>query len=274
MDIKHRISINSIKDIEFMSTIIALGIDYTALELPGGSSKLVTFTILESDHRWLIVSNLIAKYGAIDMVDTFFSNEEICNSEWLRLISTHEQGYPQPKGHWPIKQLSYEIICPECCIYRQTSNMRLAKEPSLRKKSFMSLICAGEIFCVPDVVIELESIQAKGYEVKEAVIHKTSKPSSVVSQLYISGLTSPGIINNDGAWKRTHCFYCGTTKYFPHLRGKMTIKRESLLPGMDFILTHEWFGHGLLAWREILVSNRIARLVLNRGWQGVRFKVG
>jgi hypothetical protein len=53
----------------------------------------------------------------------------------------------------------------------------------------------------------------------------------------------------------------------------MYLKREALLPDTDFVLTHEWFGHGLLAWREMLVSNRVANLILAKGWSGVRFKV-
>jgi hypothetical protein len=53
----------------------------------------------------------------------------------------------------------------------------------------------------------------------------------------------------------------------------MYLKKEAVLPDTEFMLTHEWFGHGLLSWREILVSNRVASRILDKGWQGVRFKV-
>jgi hypothetical protein len=174
--------------------------------------------------------------------------------------------------NWPIRQLSYDILCPKCCIYRQTKSMRLAKEPSLGKKSFMSLVWAGETFCTPDVILGLEKIQAKGYEVWDAVIHKTGKPSEKVRQLYIPGIASPGVIIDDDL-ERKICPVCGTPKYYPHVKSKMYLKREALLSDTDFMLTHEWFGFGLLAWREILVSNRVAGLILDKGWQGVRFKV-
>ena len=278
MDIKHRISINSKKDAEFMSAIIELGIDHNAIELPGGSSNLITFVIAESDLRWEMVANLIKVYkdyeiyGPSDLIETVFSDDEIRNASWLRLKSTFEQGYPQPKPHWPIKQLSYELICPKCSIYKQTHPMRLAKEPNLGRKSFMSLIWTGEIFCTPEVILGLEKIQAKGYEVRDAVIHKTGKPSERVHQLYIPGIASPGIIIDDNL-ERKICPVCGTTKYYPHLKGIMYLKREALLPDNDFMLTNEWFGHGLLAWREILVSNRVANFILDKGWKGVRFKV-
>lgn len=132
-----------------MQVITKYAIDHKTVESPGGSSKLITFIIDESDQRWPTVSELVTSKEILDMSDTYFSDYEIRNADWLRLISTFEQGYPQPKLHWPLKQLSYEILCPECAIYKQTNPMRLAKEPSLRKKSFMSLIWTTEILCTP-----------------------------------------------------------------------------------------------------------------------------
>jgi len=278
MDIKHRISINSVKNAEFMTAIIELGIDHETIELPGGSSKLITFVIAESDPRWKSITKLIKThnnyelYGPGDQLETVFSEDEIKRAKWLRLITTFEQGYPQPKSHWPLKQLSYDLICTKCAIYNQINPMRLAKEPSLRKKSFMRTIWTSEVFCTPEVIQELEKIQANGYEVWDAVIHKTGEPSERVNQLYVPGIASPGVIFDDNLDRKT-CPVCGTSKYEFHVKGVMKIKREALLPDTDFMSTHEWFGGGFIAWREILVSNRVASLVLDKGWQGVRFKV-
>lgn len=277
MDIKHRISVNS-TEADFLAAIADMGVVYNLIQLPGNGGNLITILILESDPHWKSVVNLVKTqkqfevYGDGDLFETVFSEYEIRNASWLRLISTFEQGYPQPKPHWPLKQLSFEIICPKCAIYKQTNPLRLAKEPNLGRKSFMSLIWTGEIFCTPEVIFGLENIQAKGYEVWDAVIHKTDEPSEKVRQLYVPGIALPGVIVNDDL-ERKICPVCGTTKYYPHVKGPMYLKREALLPDTDFILTHEWFGHGLLAWREILVSNRVASLILDKGWQGVRFKV-
>jgi hypothetical protein len=150
--------------------------------------------------------------------------------------------------------------------------MRLAKESHLGRKSFFSLIWAGEIFCTREVILELEQIQANGYEAWDVVIHKTGKPSEKVLQLYIPGIASPGVILNDDLVRKI-CPVCGTTKYYPHVKGVMYLRREALIPDTDFMLTNEWFGSGLIAYREILVSNRVASLILDKGWQGVRFKV-
>ncbi len=252
--------------------IINLEISHKSIPLPGGKSELITFTISESDAHWAVLSDLIKKCEPVNIVETVFSNGEIRDAEWLRLKSTFEQGYPQPKGTWPLKQSSYKIICPKCAIYNQTSPMRLAKEPHPGKKTFMSLIWATEIFCRPEVIQELKEINAEGFEDWDAIIHKTNKPSETVRQLYIPGVASPGVVIDDGL-QRIVCPNCGTIKYYPHTRGIMYLKKEALPQKTDFILTHEWFGHGLLAWREILVSSRVANLILDKGWQGVRFKV-
>ncbi len=44
---------------------------------------------------------------------------------------------------------------------------------------------------------------------------------------------------------------------------------ESVLHS-DCPLTNEWFAGG--GFREILISNRFARLIINEGWKGVRLK--
>lgn len=272
MEIMHRISFNSTKDTKLMSAITELNIDYKAIESPGGKSKLITIVIYESDPYWAEISKLIALEGAVNRIETLFTEEEIRNAEWVRLRSTFEQGYPQPKMNWPIKQLSYELFCQKCALHKQTHPMRLAKEPSLRRKSFFSTIWTAEVFCTQEVIQALEKIQAKGYEVWDVLIHKTSKPSDVVRQIYVPGIAAPGLIVEEEL-TGIICPVCGTTKYYSHAKGKMKLKRESLLPDSDFMLTHEWFGSGYFAWQELLVSNRIASLILDKGWQGVRFKV-
>ncbi|MHB0968002.1 MAG: hypothetical protein ACYC36_16300 [Bellilinea sp.] len=272
MKILHRISINSEKDAELMSVVTKFNIDHTAIASPSGGSKLVTFVIEETNDRWPVISKLVSTRGAVDLIETFFSDEEIRTAEWLRLISTFEQGYPQPKMDWPFKQSNHELLCAKCAIYKQIAPMRVVKEPHMGKKSFMSLIWTNEILCTPEVFQGLEEIQAKGYEEWDVLINKTGQISEKVRQLFIRAFAAPGVLIEDDL-NRTTCPVCGTTKYYPHVKGSMRIKREALIADSDFMMTNEWFGHGLLAWREILVSGRIAKLILDQKWSGVRFKV-
>ena len=272
MDIWHRVTFNMAGKSEFYNSIIELGVKHKTLQLPGEGGILVFIDIAESEPCWHIVNNHIMTFGASDVKETFFSEEEIRGAEQLRLISTHEQGYPQPKLNWPLKQLSRELLCTKCAIYNQTAPMRVAKEPHWGKKSFLSLIWENQVFCKPEVIQELNASQASGFEDWDVIIHKTGQVANSVRQLYVPTIANPGVVVEEDL-ERTICPKCGMTKYHPHMKGTMKIKREALLPDVDFQLTHEWFGHGLLAWREVLVSNRVANLILDKKWEGVRFKV-
>lgn len=272
MEIWHRITFNASSKQKFFETIKDLKVRHKTLQLPGNGGLLVFVDIAESDSNWLEVSRLISSLGAADLIETFFTDEEIRSAEWLRMISVFEQGYPQPKMLWPFKQTDRKLLCPKCAIYRQIAPMRIAKEPHLGKKSFMHTIWTNEIFCTPGVFQGLKEIQAKGYKAWDVFLHKTGQVSEILHQLYVPTIASPGFIAEEHLG-RVICPECGTTKFYAHMRGIMQIKKEVIIHDTDFMLTDEWFGSGYLAWREILVSNRVAKLVLDKGWQGVRFKV-
>jgi len=272
MEIWHRITFNASSKQKFLVTIEDLEVKHKTLQLPGDGGLLVFVDIAESDPNWPEVSNQITSFGAGDIQETFFTEVEIRSARWLRMICVFEQGYPEPKAHWPLKQQSFEIRCPKCAIYHQFAPLRIAKEPHLGKKSFVHTIWTNEIFCASEVFQGLEEIQAKGYEFWDVILNKSGQVSEKVRQLYVPSVASAGFIAEEDLG-RVPCPVCGTTKYYPHMRGVMHIKREALLTNTDFMLTHEWFGSGYLAWREILVSNRVASLVLDKGWQGIRFKV-
>lgn len=272
MDIYHRITFNPSTIPDLFKVTRDLGLKIKIMELPGGVEKIVFLDIMESDQYWQNISKLIKPDLVLDRMDTIFLSEEVRKAEWSRLISTFEQGYPQPKLNWPIKQVSYDIFCPKCAIHKQIGPMRIAKEPSLGKKSFMTLIWSNEIFCKPEVLEALEAINVNGYEVWNVLIHKTGLPAEKIKQIHIPNIADPGlIIDND--LQQNVCPVCGTIKYDPHIKGVMRIKKGAINPNVDFILTNEWFGSGFIAYREILVSNRVANLILDKGFLGVRFKV-
>jgi hypothetical protein len=272
MYIYHRISFNSSRTPEFLKMLINEGISYRELELPGGGNSLIIFEITEEDPKWSSISNYINEYGASDVIETFYSNDDIRKAEWLRMWVWFEQGYPQPQSTWPLSQQSYQLECSNCIIHQQIDSMRLKKEPHLGKKSFMGTIWTQEVFATPEVFSGLEALGAKGYEVWNAVIHKTGQPVENVRQLYVPEVAAPGFLPEDDLVRKT-CPQCGRVKYYPHVRGVMQIKKDALPFHSDFALSHEWFGSGYIAWRELLVTNRVAQFIVDRGWQGVRFKV-
>jgi hypothetical protein len=90
--------------------------------------------------------------------------------------------------------------------------------------------------------------------------------------LFIPHTTNPGLIRVEDLKKQV-CPECRVIKYYPHMRGVTYLERDALLPDVDLVQTYEWFGDGHSAHREILASNKLARLVIDKGWRGVTFKV-
>ena len=269
MKIVHRVGFNSRKSPDFKFQVDKMGIKYKAIKLPGGSS-LVHFDIAESHPRWEQVAELIKLRGASDMVRTMFTKKEIERSEWVRVEPFFEVGYPQPREGWLAS--TYENRCPQCgADYHQKAVFRLKKEPKLGKNDFMCLTRTYEVFCTPRVLEALEKHKIQGYKIWDAVIHKTSLSSVTVSQLFIPAVAEPALIEIDDLRRET-CTLCHITKYYPHRRGWMHLKRDALIPDADIMRSAEWFGSGHAAYREILVSNKLARLILDNGWKGVALK--
>lgn len=272
MEINHLIAINGDADAVFYSEVKRLGINHTISPLPGQAVGLVTFQIAESDPRWATIQQMIETYGAADFTGTSFSNEEIVDSEWNRLVPFHEWGYPQPEKHLQWKQLTYNEICLVCGAgYTQKAPFRLAKEPRLGRNHFFAFYWAYTLFCKHEVVDTLVKNDITGFDVWEAILHNSDQPSTIVSQLILTEISAPGLFEGDKN-RPEKCSACGITKYGHHRRGKLRYSKAAL-QSADFQLTSEWFGsggHG--GFREIIVSNRLARLILAQGWRGVALK--
>jgi hypothetical protein len=265
MEIWHRITFNRLDGVD--ATIKSLNIEYKTNPLPGGG-YLIHFDIGESDQRWPRVSALVREKNAPDMFNTVFTREEILNADWIRLMPVFEQGYPQPKEGW--EQITYENECSKCGAgYRQKSPFRLEKEPRLGKNNFLCLYWTYTLFCTPKVLEALKTHKISGYEVWEAIIHRTNEPSKIVSQIVIPSVAKPALIDGNKLQPEV-CSQCGITKYAYHKRGYMNLRRECILTDVDFQLTFEWFGGG--GFREILISNRLAKLILENDWRGVALK--
>lgn len=269
MEIWHRVTFNRYDAVD--EEIENLGITFK--KTPGLQGYyLITFEITESDHRWPRVAELVQQKDRGSLVDTIFTKDEILAAEWIRLIPIFEQGYPQPYTTWVTNPINYKDHCPACGTFQQATSFRLKKEPHLGKQDFMSLFWTYALFCTPHVFDELEAHGIQGYEKGDAIIHKTALPSQKVSQLYVPTVANPGLVRAEDL-KHEICSACGFTKYYPHMRGVMYLARTAVVSDVDILQTYEWFGSGHSAYRELLVSNRFAKLILEKGWRGIRLKV-
>ncbi|MBK6433175.1 hypothetical protein [Candidatus Amarolinea dominans] len=268
MKIWHRITFGKHEGVEHV--IDSLGVKIT--KTPGFDGYyIITFEIDETDPRWPQIAELVRDKQAPDFYNTTFTPQEIYAAEWIRLMPTFEQGYPQPKEGWELATYAHE--CPQCGAgYRQQAPFHLAKEPRLGRHDFMSFYWAYTVFVTPNVLDVLAAQGIRGYERWDALIHRTGQPSQVVSQLFFPIVAGPGLAEEDKLQPET-CAQCGLTKYGYHKRGYMHIKRAALRSDVDVQLTHEWIGSGgHSGFREILISNRLARLILENNWRGVSIK--
>lgn len=273
METWHRVAFNGDTKSPFLQIVKELGIKYKVSPLPHHDTGLISLDIAESDPNWPAVAALIEQFGASNIYNTIFSEEEILRASWSRLIPTFEQGYPLPKEAWLSGLPPYGERCRKCGIHKeqQQFKFRIKKEPRLGKRSFMSLYWTYALFAVPVVFEAFAENELSGYEKWPVLIHKTGQPAQSIAQVYMPYLATASLVPEE-TLKRNVCPECGTVKYFPHMRGYMQFTAELLEANLDFMMSREWFGDGHAAYREILVSNKVTRLILENKWQGVQLK--
>lgn len=257
---------------DLLPLIEKLGIEHSHTK-HGPTAGAVSLDITESDISWPQIKQLLEGHQHLDMAQTLFSDDEILAAEWVRFEVLFERGYPEPENKWFDEPSNYSDLCQTCDTHRHAASFRIKKEPSMGKHNFMMLHWTDAIFCTPKMIETLAQAGIKGYEVWDVIIHNTDQPSVVIKQLYVPGLAKPGLVRVEHLEKRP-CSECGMIKYAPHLIDKMYLKQEALADvEVDIVQGYEWFGHGKVAYREYIVSNRFARLAIEQKWQGIRFKV-
>lgn len=276
MEIWHKLALNRNIDSKFVDELDRLRLKYKSSKIPaigynGKESELISFEISESNPHWLKISCLMSEHGISGMVETFFNKEEILKTKWLRLIPVNERGYPQPANDYWYNNPSNDFSCPKCGIYRQVKPYRITSNITIKDNEFISLYWTYSLFCNIRLLDEIKNHHINGFEDWKTIIYSTDQPSNNIHQLYIPNIAKPGLVEND--LKKVKCDKCGEIKYYPHKRGIMYFKKDSLLKNLDFQLSYEWFGSGGIAYKEIVVSNRMARLILEKGWKGIRFKI-
>ncbi len=273
MEIRHHIGFNTLTDPGLEEAVNRFSINHKTSEIPGNGGTLITFQISEDAEHWEEIHRLVNMYGAINRVETFFSEEEILKADFLRLIVRYETGFPEPRDTWITDPINYENFCRNCGTYEQKSSFHIRSEPNLRQFAFMTFTWAGAIFCRYDVEEELRDSGINEFETISLLNLSTGKPSAKILQIMPSKRTFPGLISSEDM-QIEECPDCKNKKYSFHLRGVMSYRRNAIPSDADMLESHEWFGVGSRrAFREFFVSNRFAKLAIDRAWKGIRFKV-
>ncbi len=236
----------------------------------------VSFDISESHPFWKQISRLQKKplgwfkYSSIS--DTYFTDQEILNSAWSRVYVENVKKYPEPSHTWVTNPVNYDNFCRNCGTHVQARPFRIQREPNWGYFHFFTFFWGHPLFCRGEVIEEFERNHLRGLQKMDLVINKNDAPTQDIYQIVPVNMTRGGLIVPKHM-RTSSCRKCGNRKYGYHDRGIMQYRRDPIMDEVDILYTGEWFGTGGKdAWRELLVSNKFARMVLEQGWKGIRFK--
>jgi hypothetical protein len=211
-------------------------------------------------------------------------------SVWIK-----PSGYPQPEDSYEKLTYGTEGYCLRCGIGGiQRHPFRLAGEWKARHLHFLQLNWVyDEIFVRPEVRRLLVARGITGIKFGPVTTNRTRTQLKSVQQLLVSRTLRPGLVtkglqpvtckahneegSSDGppgvmsAGAMRYSLddpYCGRVKY--HSPESLRIRRRAFAGAPDVVKTHEWFGSGGVASREILISERVTDLVAAAGWRGLR----
>jgi hypothetical protein len=251
-------------------------IKYKVVEDPTHKDDFISFDVSESHPYWKQISKLQKgligriKYG--DIPDTYFSETEIRNAEWSRLMVENVKKYPQPYATWVTNPVNYDDFCRNCGTHVQARPFRIQAETKWGYFHFFTFFWGHAIFARKMVFDAIQRNHLRGVTRMNLLIRRNGEPAKDIFQLVPANTTRGGFLLEKYI-KTSRCRKCGTRKFSYHNRGVMRYKRDPLMEDVDILYTQEWFGVGRKdANHEVLISNRFARLILDGGWKGVSMK--
>jgi hypothetical protein len=228
----------------------------------------IEIAINESDAGWSLVDQKAEEFEALNMYVTIFSEDEKKKAEWLVARPDKESGRLEPRDE---REKQKEWICLDCGTYQQTKPFRITDTKLPRGADVFTLVPMNVLLVSADVEKEIQKHDFRGYEIMDVILNKTVKPAKDFRQLFIPKVVESGMIGWEHL-RQPPCKTCRTVKYLTKQKGMMKYRRSALPKGVDFFLGNEWWGSGWVAFHQIVVSNRVARLFLEKGWKGVDFQ--
>ena len=248
----------------------ARGLTLCAFKTPGSPRpKHFTFEIQETDPLWRPLSQFLR--GEYTLIRTTFTDQERLDAEWciMRGEFSIEEAAAQDYG-WGDE--FFRNRCKDCGSgWEEVAPLQLKREPNLDNNQFCGFGSGFELFCTPLVLGELSRRGYKGFETWPLMSGTTGRPVESVKQIVVTEVAKPTIAQElveHERYKQTVCPVCGQIWHAYYVRGVLPMRRAALKPDTDFQLTNEWFGNGRTARREILVSQRVVRLILANNWRG------
>ena len=240
--------------------------------------NVYSFEIQKNDSHWQNISDILRNSTPRCISDTPPAQDDLSDTEWLRMWCQTRFGYPQPEAGFQYKSITYirERICPECGNgSTQQDAFRIKKLPAWGRKHFAELNWVYDELFLSDAakkILQAEQITGITFD---AVKNKTGTETlSGINQLRVTYVLKPGIIEEHSDIRSvTVCERCLTKKYLLYPGGKMTMHREIFEGAPDIVKTAEVFGSGRCAVRHTLIRRKVYELLIeNQLGRGLVFE--
>ncbi len=267
MKIWHRANLRPELESLIRAHDVPIRLIYSTVE-PGRLTHLLV-DLDESNPVWPRLEPMVRE--AETFVWTEFSVQEALAAEWSVVRAAHSVGSSAGGDPWSADY--FEGRCRTCGVgWRQKAPLVIDKEPRIGRHSFASFWGGFELFCTPEVLDVFAANGIEGYDSWPLLLPKTKGALSCLRQLIVETTAGSALeeeLAETQRFRKERCPTCGNVWHTFYVRGMMPLRRSALHEGVDFQLTHEWFGSGRAARREILVSNRVARLAMEHKWKGL-----
>lgn len=290
MEIIHRICADVKRHPEFKTAIDKLQLSYQYTDDIVGQN--VHFEISENHPLWPRIQELATRYDAFCAmaVRVQYSKADIAGAAWLSIGVTRHRGYPQPEGEYQHQVYDPDGYCDRCGIHpTQKAPFRFKSEPKGRD-SFLQLNWVFDCFFVmPEVTGIFADAGVTGVGYGPCIHHSSGRRLESLTQLLVPHVLPAGLMttelnrvtckpnNEEGPVKSyggrlrypPDYPYCGRVKY--HWPLQTTYAAEIFRDAPDVVKSHEWFGSGGSASREVVISQKVCRLIIDHRLRGLSF---
>lgn len=232
-------------------------------------SFIYSFNLFEDDPVFELFIKYIKNGEIIDSPATaryHYSKEDIDNSEWFQIRSTHHWSYPQPEDNYLNVTYNTENYCQKCGHgLIQNSFFRMKSEPSWGRRKFMHLHWVmDELFINTRLLGDFIKQGFSGFNIKDVYSKNGKEILSTVKQVYINNFFKCNYTYTDST-KYIKCTNCNTEKHVLGFIGLLTADNKSFKKiKTDIFKSEEIFGDGLMASHHIIVSKKVLNYFLDK----------
>lgn len=267
MRIKYRYSVNTAKT-ELIEKLENYGL-YASSDY-----GIAVYNVYDDNPYWKNIKSVFDEYGKEHPItEAVYTRREIADAAWLSVRSKWRWEYPQPEDEY--KHITYNDAgyCDQCGRgLIQRDSFYLKKEPKWGSRQFMQPFWVeDELFLKNDIIDELLNAGIKGTAFIPVKHYKTKNDLTTIKQMQVEKLLKEGLCFDEGDIDETIvCTKCGLTKHVLFGHAQLKVREDALKHNsVDILKTKDVFGGGLIAARTILITNKFAKLILDKKWKSL-----